>query len=236
MYNKQKKKNESRAVLTSPNFADANALEIESWAEGRKQVDTIVVMMENTTTSGVCVVDSSRQSPSNGNDGVGGIWSQRSCSRSFFEPKEGSGRLRWCCSGARSRSSMQWRSHLKRRPRAGRRAAPCRHPRPRPGAAALQVPAAAGGAERAGSAGGRRGRLSRARAVKGGAGQDGDGRRRLESVLGGWRLRLVYAGWKRKTTSVALGRTRPTLAQSPPISAWPTPESSARLRVPPRLH
>ena len=51
--------------------------------------------------------------------------------------------------------------------------------------AALQVPAAAGGAERAGSAGGRRGRLSRARAVKGGAGQDGDGRRRLESVLGG---------------------------------------------------
>jgi len=70
--NKRKKINESRAVLTSPNFADANALEIESWAEGRKQVDTIVVMMENTTTSGVCVVDSSRQSPSNGNDGVRG--------------------------------------------------------------------------------------------------------------------------------------------------------------------
>ena len=30
---------------------------------------------------------------------------------------------------------MQWRSHLKRRPRAGRRAAPCRRPRPRPAAA-----------------------------------------------------------------------------------------------------
>ena len=70
--NKRKKINESRAVLTSPNFADANAVEIESRAEGRKQVDTIEVMMANTTTSGACMVDSSRQSPSNGNDGVRG--------------------------------------------------------------------------------------------------------------------------------------------------------------------
>jgi len=59
-------------VSSSPNFADANAVEIESRAEGRKQVDTIEVMMANTTTSGACVVDSSRQSPSNGNDGVRG--------------------------------------------------------------------------------------------------------------------------------------------------------------------
>jgi len=60
-------------VSSSPNFADANAVEIESRAEGRKQVDTIEVMMANTTTSGACVVDSSRQSPSNGNDGSRGI-------------------------------------------------------------------------------------------------------------------------------------------------------------------
>jgi len=83
--------------------------------------------------------------------------------------------------GARGRGRQRRRAGI-----AGGRRVPRRW-RPEAGCspAALQVPAAAGGAERAGSAGGRRGRLSRARAVKGGAGQDGDGRRRLESVLGG---------------------------------------------------
>ena len=82
-------------------------------------------------------------------------------------------------------------------------------------AAALQVPAAAGGAERAGSAGGR---LPRARTGGGGLRDAGAGRPPAP-------VAPCWVDWKRKKTlHVALGRRnhqarRPTLAQSPSMSS-----------------
>ena len=72
--NKRKIINESRAVLTSPNFAGGMQTPWRSRAEqeGGSDLTLSVVMMANTTTSGAYVVNSSRQSPSNGNDGVRG--------------------------------------------------------------------------------------------------------------------------------------------------------------------
>ena len=81
MYNKQKKKNESRTVLASPNFAGEMQTPWRSRAEqeGGSDLTLSVVMMANTTMSRASVVDAKASACG------------ASCWRSFFEPKDTEG-------------------------------------------------------------------------------------------------------------------------------------------------